>query len=237
MVWHTSYEEVDRVRSRCSRACSAQRRNKHAGCARTSSARRRTPARAARRTARCRRRSTIPATTFRSAYQDPGGMWMPSQMTLPQHVDELPEDGRQARRQDARRSARRIRSPASCRPVAARRRSCRPTGLIVTNHHCVQGALEINSTERQEPRRDRLLREDATPTSCRPDPAQRVTVVQAYKDITHEMRDGLEKIEGSDRAQGRARETREAAGRRVREGSPVDCAARCRASSTAGSTS
>src|SRR5690348_10655550 len=34
-----------------------------------------------------------PALAFRRAYVDPGGMWMPSQMTLPQHADNLQKMG------------------------------------------------------------------------------------------------------------------------------------------------
>ena len=39
---------------------------------------------------------------------------------------QLPEDGREARREDARRIRSPSRSPASCRSAVARRRSCRP---------------------------------------------------------------------------------------------------------------
>ena len=34
-----------------------------------------------------------PHTAFRKSYVDPGGMWMPSQMTLPQHVENLRKMG------------------------------------------------------------------------------------------------------------------------------------------------
>jgi hypothetical protein len=68
-----------------------------------------------------------------------------------------------------------------------------PEGLIVTNHHCVQGALKFNSTKEKNLLENGFLaktRQDEILAS----PAQRVMVVQAYRDVTKEMRDGLEKI-------------------------------------------
>jgi hypothetical protein len=68
-----------------------------------------------------------------------------------------------------------------------------PEGLVVTNHHCVQGALVHNSTKANN------LVDDGFLAKTRADeksagPTQRVMVVQAYKDITSAMRDGLEAI-------------------------------------------
>src|ERR1700684_2542924 len=74
-----------------------------------------------------------PGYEFRKSYQDPGGMWMPSQMTLPQHVDNFQKMG----------------VKLDAKPLAD----------------------EVTAG-----------------------PAQRVTVVTAYHDVTQEMRDGLDKI-------------------------------------------
>jgi Peptidase S46 len=68
-----------------------------------------------------------------------------------------------------------------------------PDGLVVTNHHCVQSALQHNSTETEN------LVENGFLAKTRVDeknagPAARVMVVQAYKDVTKEMRDGLEAV-------------------------------------------
>ena len=94
-----------------------------------------------------------------------------------------------------------------------------PEGLIVTNHHCVQGALQLNSTpENNLVENGFLAKTQADERSA--GPAQRVFVAQAFKDVTKEMRDGLDEDQGPDRAQGRVREAPQAADRGVREGSP-----------------
>jgi hypothetical protein len=133
-----------------------------------------------------------PGYEFRRTFQDPGGMWMPSQMTLPQHVENFQKMG-------VKLDAKTLSDPLSD-PLAGvvSTGGCTasfvsPDGLIVTNHHCVQGALEINSTA------DKNLVETGFFAKTLADelsagPAQRVTVVQAYKDITHDIRDGLEKV-------------------------------------------
>jgi hypothetical protein len=137
-------------------------------------------------------RTADPRVAFRKQYSNPGGMWMPAQMTLPQHTDIFQKMGVQL-------SAEKLSDPLSD-PLAAivslggcTASFVSPEGLIVTNHHCVQGALNFNSTP------DKNLIEDGFLAKTRADeilasPAQRVMVVQAYKDITTEMRSGLDKI-------------------------------------------
>jgi hypothetical protein len=68
-----------------------------------------------------------------------------------------------------------------------------PDGLIVTNHHCVQGALKFNSTPAKNLLENGFLAKSRS-EEILASPSQRVMVVQAYKDITSEMRDGLDKI-------------------------------------------
>ena len=69
-----------------------------------------------------------------------------------------------------------------------------PEGLIVTNHHCVQGALQLNSTPRGRTSSRTASSRRRAPTRSSAGPAQRVFVAQAFKDVTKEMRDGLEAI-------------------------------------------
>ncbi|MFT3695315.1 MAG: S46 family peptidase [Kofleriaceae bacterium] len=133
-----------------------------------------------------------PATKFRKSYIDPGGMWMPSQMSLPQHVDNFQKMG-------VKLDATKLADPLN-EPLAAivslggcTASFVSPEGLIVTNHHCVQGALQLNSTP------EKNLVENGFLAKTKQDepsagPAQRVMVVQSYKDVTKDMRDGLEAI-------------------------------------------
>ncbi len=137
-------------------------------------------------------RPADPQTQFRLGYSNPGGMWMPAQMTLPQHADTFQKMG-------VKISAEKLSDPLSD-PLASivslggcTASFVSPEGLIVTNHHCVQGALKFNSTKEKNLLENGFLaktRQEEILAS----PAQRVMVVQAYRDITKEMRDGLEKI-------------------------------------------
>jgi len=68
-----------------------------------------------------------------------------------------------------------------------------PQGLVVTNHHCVQGALLHNSSKESDLVENGFLAKNRADEK-HAGPAQRVMVVQAYKDVTTEMRDGLDKI-------------------------------------------
>ena len=117
---------------------------------------------------------------------------MPSQMTLPQHVETL-------RRMGVSLDAASLSDPLAA-PLAAvvSLGNCTGSfvsgdGLIVTNHHCVQRALQLNATTAHN------LVEEGMRAQTRADersagPAQRVLVAQAFKDVTREMRDGLEGI-------------------------------------------
>ncbi|MGE5187299.1 MAG: S46 family peptidase [Acidobacteriota bacterium] len=133
-----------------------------------------------------------PFLAFRQQYQDPGGMWMPAQMTLPQHVANFQKMG-------VKLDAKTLANPLEA-PLAAvvwlggcTASFVSPEGLIVTNHHCVQGALQLNSDKTHNYIEDGFL---AKTTKDEPSagPAARVMVVQAYKDVTHDMRDGLDAI-------------------------------------------
>ena len=134
-----------------------------------------------------------PTLAFRRQHSNPGGMWMPSQMTLPGHVEML-------RKLGLKLDPKALADPLSA-PLAAvvSLGGCTgsfvsPDGLIATNHHCVQGALQYNATP------DHNVVENGFLAKTRADekhagPAARVFVARAFKDVTREMRDGLEKIQ------------------------------------------
>jgi len=135
---------------------------------------------------------TDPTYAARVAYSNPGGMWMPQQMTLPGHVDTFRQLG--------------VTIPAGqlSDPLAAPLGAVvsiggctasfvSPDGLIVTNHHCVQGALQYNSKQ------DDNLIERGYLAKTRADeksagPTQKVWVAQAFTDVTDTIRVGLDKI-------------------------------------------
>ncbi|HEY0989340.1 MAG TPA: S46 family peptidase [Kofleriaceae bacterium] len=139
-------------------------------------------------------RKPDPALGFRLQYSNPGGMWLPQQMTLPLHVETFQNMGVEI-------DAKTLSDPLAA-PLAAvvslggcTASFVSPDGLIVTNHHCVQNALQVNTNKKQ----NQNLVEDGFMAKTRADeksagPAQRVLVAQAFKDVTREIRDGLDKI-------------------------------------------
>jgi hypothetical protein len=135
-----------------------------------------------------------PALGFRLQYSDPGGMWLPQQMTLPAHVETFHNMGVEL---DAKVLSDPLAAPlnAVVSTTGCTASFVSPEGLIVTNHHCVQAALQVNTSKK-----DGLnLVEDGFLAKTKADekpagPAQRVFVAQAFKDVTREMRDGLDKI-------------------------------------------
>jgi len=133
-----------------------------------------------------------PHLAARRAYSNPGGMWMPAQMTLPGHAAAFTQLGVQI-------DPKTLADPLSA-PLGAivRLNSCSasfvsPDGLVVTNHHCVQGALQINSTPEQNlVEHGFLAKTRAEERSA--GPAERVFVAQAFTDVTEKVRAGLDKI-------------------------------------------
>jgi V8-like Glu-specific endopeptidase len=133
-----------------------------------------------------------PSLAAREAFSNPGGMWLPMQMLLPRNVETLKQLGVQI---DAKTLADPLSSPLA---AVVSLGGCTasfvsPDGLIVTNHHCVQGSLQLNSTK------DNNLVENGFLAKTRADeksagPAQRVMVAQSFRDVTKDMRDGLDAI-------------------------------------------
>ncbi len=129
---------------------------------------------------------------FRQQYSNAGGMWMPQQMTLPGHTDVFQKMGVKL---DAKVLADPLAAPLN---AVVSLGGCTasfvsPEGLIVTNHHCVQGALKHNSTpEANYVENGFLAKTKADELSA--GPSQKVWVAQAFKDVTKDMRDGLDAI-------------------------------------------
>jgi hypothetical protein len=135
-----------------------------------------------------------PALARRLQFSNPGGMWLPQQMTEPRHVETFRNLGVPI---DPRTLSDPLASPLN---AVVSLGGCTgsfvsPEGLIVTNHHCVQGALQLNTNKQQ----NQNLIEDGFLAKTRADeksagPAQRVLVAHAFQDVTKVMRDGLDKI-------------------------------------------
>ncbi len=133
-----------------------------------------------------------PTLGFRRGFSNPGGMWMPEQLTLPQHAETLSKMGLKI---DVKTLADPLGAPLGAIVLLP---GCTGSfvsseGLVVTNHHCVQGALQNNSTP------DHNLVETGFLAKTRAEEkhagaAQRMNVAQAFRDVTKDIRDGLEKI-------------------------------------------
>jgi hypothetical protein len=134
--------------------------------------------------------SPSPAPSAPGAFENPGGMWMPRQ--LASHAATL-------RRLGLELDPAVLSDPLSP-PLAAvvslggcSASFVSPEGLIVTNHHCVQTALQYNATPQAN------LVEDGYLARTRADekwngPAARVYVTQAFTDVTAKILDGLDAI-------------------------------------------
>jgi Peptidase S46 len=133
-----------------------------------------------------------PGFAARKAFKNPGGMWLPKQLALPAHVDALHAMGSQ------------MTDKALTDPLGDPLNAVvtlgfctgsfiSPDGLMITNHHCAQGALDRNSTK------DANLVENGFLAKTRADeksagPNHQVKIAQAFRDVSKEMRDGLEAI-------------------------------------------
>ena len=123
-------------------------------------------------------------------YENPGGMWMPAQMVT--HTDTLKTLGLgydPASLGDP--TAFPLGAVVSLGGCSASFVS--PKGLVVTNHHCVIGALQNNSTAEHNLLEDGFVA--ATLADERPAGAgQRIFVTQAIREVTSEMTSGMDQI-------------------------------------------
>jgi len=140
----------------------------------------------------------------RPAFENPGGMWTPEQLT--EHAETLKSLGLELEPSV-------LSNPMG--PVLGAVVSlggCSASfvsnqGLLVTNHHCVQGALQQNATPEKNLIKDGFLaatRADEVTAG----PTARVFVTQSFKDITAQMTDGLTAI-ADDVARYKTLETRQ----------------------------
>src|SRR5687767_2033076 len=84
-----------------------------------------------------------PELVARKAFKNPGGMWLPTQLGLPLHVETL---GAMGVRLDLTNP---LGDPLNAVVTLG---FCTgsfvsPDGLLITNHHCAQAALDRNSTK------------------------------------------------------------------------------------------
>ena len=136
-------------------------------------------------------------------FENPGGMWLPQQ--LPEQADTLKSLGLS------------IDPAALGDPLSYPLGSvvslggCSASfvssdGLVVTNHHCAIGALQYNSTPARNLIDDGFLAQTRAAELWN-GPTSRVYVTQRLRDVTAEVRAGLEQL-GSDRARYDAIEAR-----------------------------
>ncbi len=131
-----------------------------------------------------------PVPVARTAFENPGGMWMPTQMVG--HVEQLKSLGLSY-------DPGALGDPTSF-PLGAivSLGGCSASfvsdeGLVITNHHCVIGALQANSTPENN------LLQTGYLAATRADeraagPAQHIYVTQSLTNVTKEVTDGLEAI-------------------------------------------
>ena len=132
-----------------------------------------------------------PPLTARPSFENPGGMWLPKQLEA--HLDTLKKLGLELDPQKlVDPMAYPLGAVVSLGGCSASFVS--PEGLIVTNHHCVTGALGYNSTPEQN------LLENGYLAKTRSDekwngPTARVYVTEAFNDVTDFVRAGLDQIQ------------------------------------------
>jgi hypothetical protein len=131
-----------------------------------------------------------PQLEARKAYVSPGGMWMPRQIaTLAPTLKELGLAIDPGQLSDPL-------SPVLGSMVSLGHCSASfvsPQGLVVTNHHCVQGALAFNSDEKNNLVENGFLARslgEEKPAG----PTQHLFVTQAVKDVTQDILGGLDAI-------------------------------------------
>lgn len=125
-----------------------------------------------------------------NAFEDPGGMWLPSQ---------LPEQAATLRKAGLDIDPAVLADPKAY-PLSAvvslggcSASFVSPDGLVITNHHCVTGALQYNSKPGQDLLHDGFLAKTRADEKSI-GPTGRVFVTRAFTDVTAKVRDGIEAI-------------------------------------------
>ena len=142
----------------------------------------------------------------RKPFENPGGMWVPSQ--LAEHDATLKSAGLEL---DPKALTDPMQPPlASVVSLGGCSASfVSPDGLIVTNHHCVTGILQFNATPKQNIVNDGYLAKTRADEKWA-GPTNRIFVTRSFKDVTKDVRDGLDKLP-NDRARNDQIEAREKA--------------------------
>ncbi len=124
-------------------------------------------------------------------FENPGGMWMPEQLL--EHKDTLKELGLAIAPEV-------LANPLEA-PLAAivsmgfcSASFVSPKGLMVTNHHCVQGALQYHSTPENNYVEDGFLAKTLADEKWN-GPSAKLWVTQAITDVTDKVLGGLESID------------------------------------------
>jgi len=132
----------------------------------------------------------LPPASPKPKYENPGGMWMPQQLS--EHAAKLKELGLEIDpSQLTDPTSKTLGAVVSLGGCSASFVS--PEGLIITNHHCVQGALQYNSTPEKNLIHDGFLAMNRGEERSN-GPTSRVFVTRSFKDVTRDVLDGLAKL-------------------------------------------
>ncbi|MEZ4373516.1 MAG: S46 family peptidase [Polyangiaceae bacterium] len=125
-------------------------------------------------------------------FENPGGMWLPGQLAEPMHQQAFERLG-------VKLTPEQLTKPFEP-PLGAvvylggcSASFVSPDGLIITNHHCVTGALQYSSTPKDDLVNNGFLAKTRKAERSN-GPAARVYVTQRYEDVTDKVREGLDKI-------------------------------------------
>jgi Peptidase S46 len=131
-----------------------------------------------------------PASATKPAFENQGGMWMPEQ--LPAQAQTLKALGLELDPQAlATPTSDVLQSVISLGGCSASFVSAE--GLIATNHHCALGALQYNATAKDNVLSDGYIAKTRADEKWN-GPTSKVYVTQSSKDVTKDIRDGLEAI-------------------------------------------
>lgn len=125
-------------------------------------------------------------------FENPGGMWMPAQLADRYHVETLAKLGLEfdplALSKPLEFPLGAVISLGGCSASFVSEK-----GLIITNHHCVTGALNYNSKEGQNLHDTGFLAKNHA-EELWAGPTQKIWVTRAFTDVTPAMLDGLDAI-------------------------------------------